>query len=50
MVRRTRDRDTAYLFHLAESHKEHSITIAIDPTTPTVITFTLTERISLYGL
>lgn len=47
MVRRTRDRDTEYLYELAEQNKEHMIKAAI---TDTVITFTLTERITLYGL
>lgn len=47
MVRRTRDRDTAYLFHLAETNKEHQINTVIHNT---VITFTLTERINIHGL
>lgn len=47
MVRRTRDKDTAYLYDLAESHKEHEIKAASNNT---IITFTLIERITLHGL
>lgn len=47
MVRRTRDRDTEYLYNLAEENRINEIKTSINGT---VITFTLTERLNLYGI
>ena len=47
MVRRRRDKDTAYLYELAERNKVHEIKASI---AGTVITFTLKESITYHGL